>query len=135
MAVTMEVTRVLKLVHLLSEQCSYDREVQRRNWGKVTEVLERLDGVEEGLRGVEGLLNGSRLSTFASKEDDKGDVQGDVPWLVLRLAGGEFEDMVGLSLLVTMIFVLLAVCRLTVWVGQKCRRQRMTKGVAQVTST
>ena len=127
----MEVTRVLKLVHLVSEQCSYDREVQRRNWGKVNEVLERLDGVEEGLRGVEGLLNGSRLSTFASKEDDK----GDVPWLVLRLAGGEFEDMVGLSLLVTMIFVLLAVCRLTVWVGQKCRRQRMTKGVAQVTST
>ena len=135
MAVTMEVTRVLKLVHLVSEQCSYDREVQRRNWGKVNEVLERLDGVEEGLRGVEGLLNGSRLSTFASKEDDKGDVQGDVPWLVLRLAGGEFEDMVGLSLLVTMIFVLLAVCRLTVWVGQKCRRQKMTKGVAQVTST
>ena len=131
----MEVTRVLKLVHLLSEQCSYDREVQRHNWGKVNEVLERLDGVEEGLRGVEGLLNGSRLSTFASKEDDKGDVQGDVPWLVLRLAGGEFEDMVGLSLLVTIIFVLLAVCRLTVWVGQKCRRQKMTKGVAQVTST
>ena len=131
----MEVTRVLKLVHLLSEQCSYDREVQRHNWGKVTEVLERLDGVEEGLRGVEGLLNGSRLSTFASKEDDKGGVHGDVPWLVLRLAGSEFEDMVGLSLLVTMIFVLLAVCRLTVWVGQKCRRQRMTKGVAQVTST
>ena len=133
MAVTMEVTRVLKLVHLVSEQCSYDREVQRRNWGKVNEVLERLDGVEEGLRGVEGLLNGSRLSepTFASKGDDK----GDVPWLVLRLAGGEFEDMVGLSLLVTMIFVLLALCRLTVWVGQKCRRQKMTKGVAQVTST
>ena len=133
MAVTMEVTRVLKLVHLVSEQCSYDREVQRRNWGKVNEVMERLDGVEEGLRGVEGLLNGSRLSepTFASKGDDKG---GD-PWLVLRLAGGEFEDMVGLSLLVTMIFVLLALCRLTVWVGQKCRRQKMTKGVAQVTST
>ena len=131
MAATMETARVLKLVHLVSEQCSFDREAQRRNWGKVNEVMARLDGVEEGLREVEGLLNGSRLSAFASKEDDK----GDVPWLVLRLAGGEFEDMVGLSLLVTMILVLLAVCRLTVWVGQKCRRQRMTKGVAQVTST
>ena len=131
MAATMETARVLKLVHLVSEQCSFDREAQRRNWGKVNEVMERLDGVEEGLREVEGLLNGSRLSAFASKEDDK----GDVPWLVLRLAGSEFENMVGLSLLVTMILVLLAVCRLTVWVGQKCRRQRMTKGVAQVTST
>ena len=131
MAATMETARVLKLVHLVSEQCSFDREAQRRNWGKVNEVMERLDGVEEGLREVEGLLNGSRLSTFASKED----VQGDVPWLVLRLAGSEFENMVGLSLLVTMILVLLAVCQLTVWVGQKCRRQRMTKGVAQVTST
>ena len=131
MAATMETARVLKLVHLVSEQCSFDREAQRRNWGKVNEVMARLDGVEEGLREVEGLLNGSRLSAFASKEDDK----GDVPWLILRLAGSEFEDMVGLSLLVTMILVLLAVCRLTVWVGQKCRRQRMTKGVAQVTST
>ena len=131
MAATMETARVLKLVHLVSEQCSFDREAQRRNWGKVNEVMARLDGVEEGLREVEGLLNGSRLSAFASKEDDK----GDVPWLILRLAGGEFEDMVGLSLLVTMIFVLLAVCRLTIWVGQKCRRQKMTKGVAQVTST
>ena len=135
MAATMETARVLKLVHLVSEQCSFDREAQRRNWGKVNEVMARLDGVEEGLREVEGLLNGSRLSAFASKEDDKGDVHGDVPWLVLRLAGSEFENMVGLSLLVTMILVLLAVCQLTVWVGQKCRRQRMTKGVAQVTST
>lgn len=136
----MEAAKVLKMVHLLSERCLYDREVQRDGLKKMKEALERLKEVEGTFltqsRLLGGWLNGTQgwnwdeifpqPSAFAMGED--------TPWLVLQMNGDRFENLTGLSVVMAMALGACLVLWLMIWAGRFCQRRRM-RDLAQVTNS
>ena len=123
----MEAAKVLRMVHMLSEQCLFDQEVHKEGLksikGAVEEaVLSQTRLLEEWLNETERRIS-VQPSVFAMDEDKS--------WFSLRVFGEEFNDLIALSLIVGAALVVGLLPWVICWVGH-CRQRRRIKDIAQV---
>ena len=120
----MESDKVLKLVHLLSERCLYDQAVQQDGLEKMKEVLGRLGEIEGSFLKVEEWLNVTQSGLSEPSEPSH--------WLIFEMAGEKFEDLIGLSVVASMVLAAMVLVWLVIWVG-RVRQRRKMRNLAQVT--
>ena len=125
----MESEKILKLVHLLSERCLYDQAVKEDGLEKMEDIMAKLGEIEESFLKMEEWVNDtvtpSRLTAPCESPSESSH------WLIFELCGKKFEDLIGMSVIVSMIVGIMILGYLVVWVGRS-RQRRETRKLAQV---
>ena len=125
----MESEKILKLVHLLSERCLYDQAVKEDGLEKMGDIMAKLGEIEESFLKMEEWVNDtvtpSRLTAPCESPSESSH------WLIFELCGKKFDDLIGLSVIVSMIVGMMILGWLVVWVGRS-RQRRETRNLAQV---
>ena len=120
----MESDKILKLVHLLSERCLYDQAVQQDGLEKMKDIMVRLGEIEGSFLKVEEWLNVTQSGLSEPSESSH--------WLIFEMAGRKFEDLIGLSVIASMVLAVMVLGWLVVWLG-RMRQRREMRNLAQVT--
>ena len=120
----MESDKILKLVHLLSERCLYDQAVQQDGLEKMKDIMVRLGEIEGSFLKVEEWLNVTQSGLSEPSEPSH--------WLIFEMAGRKFEDLIGLSVIASMVLAVMVLGWLVVWLG-RMRQRREMRNLAQVT--
>ena len=120
----MESDKILKLVHLLSERCLYDQAVQQDGLEKMKDIMVRLGEIEGSFLKVEEWLNVTQSGLSEPSESSH--------WLIFKMAGRKFEDLIGLSVIASMVLAVMVLGWLVVWLG-RMRQRREMRNLAQVT--
>ena len=129
----MESEKILKLVHLLSERCLYDQAVKEDGLEKMEDIMAKLGEIEESFLKIEekveewanDTVTPSGLTAPCESPSESSH------WLIFELCGKKFEDLIGLSVIVSMIVGMMILGWLVVWVGRS-RQRRETRNLAQV---
>ena len=122
----MESEKILKLVHLLSERCLYDQAVKEDGLEKMEDIMAKLGEIEEKVEEwVNDTVTPSGLTAPCESPSESSH------WLIFELCGKKFEDLIGLSVIVSMIVGMMILGWLVVWVGRS-RQRRETRNLAQV---
>lgn len=124
----MESDKILKLVHLLSERCLYDQAVQQDGLEKMKDIMVRLGEIEESFLKVEEWLNVTQSGLSEPFESPSESSH----WLIFEMCGKKFEDLIGLSVIASMVLAVMILGWLVVWVGRSRQRREM-RNLAQVT--
>ena len=129
----MESEKILKLVHLLSERCLYDQAVKEDGLEKMEDIMAKLGEIEESFLKIE-----ERVEEWVNDTVTPSGLTGPCEspsesshWLIFELCGKKFEDLIGLSVIVSMIVGMMILGWLVVWVGRS-RQRRETRNLAQV---
>ena len=125
----MESDKILKLVHLLSERCLYDQAVKEDGLEKMEDIMVRLGEIEESFLKVEEWLNDTVTPSGLTEPCESPSESSH--WLIFEMCGKKFEDLIGLSVIVSMIVGMMILGWLAVWVGRS-RQRRETRNLAQV---
>ena len=124
----MESDKILKLVHLLSERCLYDQAVKQDGLEKMKDIMVRLGEIEESFLKVEERLNVTQSGLTEPCELPSESTH----WLIFNMGGKKYEDLIGLSVIASMVLGMLILGWLVVWVGRSRQRREM-RNLAQVT--
>ena len=129
----MESEKILKLVHLLSERCLYDQAVKEDGLEKMEDIMAKLGEIEESFLKIE-----ERVEEWVNDTVTPSGLTGPCEspsesshWLIFELCGKKFEDLIGMSVIVSMIVGMMILGWLVVWVGRS-RQRRETRNLAQV---
>ena len=129
----MESEKILKLVHLLSERCLYDQAVKEDGLEKMEDIMAKLGEIEESFLKIE-----ERVEEWVNDTVTPSGLTGPCEspsesshWLIFELCGKKFEDLIGMSVIVSMIVGMMILGYLVVWVGRS-RQRRETRKLAQV---
>ena len=129
----MESEKILKLVHLLSERCLYDQAVKEDGLEKMEDIMAKLGEIEESFLKIE-----ERVEEWVNDTVTPSGLTGPCEspsesshWLIFELCGKKFEDLIGMSVIVSMIVGIMILGYLVVWVGRS-RQRRETRKLAQV---
>ena len=129
----MESEKILKLVHLLSERCLYDQAVKEDGLEKMGNIMAKLGEIEESFLKIE-----ERVEEWVNDTVTPSGLTGPCEspsesshWLIFELCGKKFEDLIGMSVIVSMIVGMMILGWLVVWVGRS-RQRRETRNLAQV---
>lgn len=129
----MESEKILKLVHLLSERCLYDQAVKEDGLEKMEDIMAKLGEIEESFlkieEKVEEWVNDTVTPSGLTEPCESPSESSH--WLIFELCGKKFEDLIGLSVIVSMIVGMMILGWLVVWVGRS-RQRRETRNLAQV---
>lgn len=129
----MESEKILKLVHLLSERCLYDQAVKEDGLEKMEDIMAKLGEIEESFlkieERVEEWVNDTVTPSGLTEPCESPSESSH--WLIFELCGKKFEDLIGLSVIVSMIVGMMILGWLVVWVGRS-RQRRETRNLAQV---
>ena len=126
----MESDKILKLVHLLSERCLYDQAVQQDGLEKMKDIMVRLGEIEESFLKVEEWLNVTQSGLSEPFESPSESSH----WLIFEMCGKKFEDLIGLSVIASMVLAVMILGWLVVWVGRSRQRREM-RNLAPVSYT
>ena len=129
----MESEKILKLVHLLSERCLYDQAVKEDGLEKMEDIMAKLGEIEESFLKIEerveewvnDTVTPSGLTAPCESPSESSH------WLIFELCGKKFEDLIGMSVIVSMIVGMMILGWRVVWVGRS-RQRRETRNLAQV---
>ena len=129
----MESEKILKLVHLLSERCLYDQAVKEDGLEKMEDIMAKLGEIEESFLKIE-----EKVEEWVNDTVTPSGLTGPCEspsesshWLIFELCGKKFEDLIGMSVIVSMIVGIMILGYLVVWVGRS-RQRRETRNLAQV---
>ena len=129
----MESEKILKLVHLLSERCLYDQAVKEDGLEKMEDIMAKLGEIEESFlkieEKVEEWVNDTVTPSGLTEPCESPSESSH--WLIFEMCGKKFEDLIGLSVIVSMIVGMMILGWLVVWVGRS-RQRRETRNLAQV---
>ena len=128
----MESEKILKLVHLLSERCLYDQAVKEDGLEKMGDIMAKLGEIEESFLKIE-----EKVEEWVNDTVTPSGLTGPCEspsesshWLIFELCGKKFEDLIGMSVIVSMIVGIMILGYLVVWVGRS-RQRRETRKLAQ----
>ena len=129
----MESEKILKLVHLLSERCLYDQAVKEDGLEKMEDIMAKLGEIEESFLKIE-----EKVEEWVNDTVTPSGLTGPCEspsesshWLIFEMCGKKFEDLIGMSVIVSMIVGMMILGYLVVWVGRS-RQRRETRKLAQV---
>ena len=125
----MESEKILKLVHLLSERCLYDQAVKEDGLEKMGDIMAKLGEIEESFLKMEEWVNDTVTPSGLTGPCESPSESSH--WLIFELCGKKFEDLIGMSVIVSMIVGIMILGYLVVWVGRS-RQRRETRKLAQV---
>ena len=96
---------------------------------KMKDIMVRLGEIEESFLKVEEWVNDTVTPSGLTGPCESPSESSH--WLIFELCGKKFEDLIGMSVIVSMIVGMMILGWLAVWVGRS-RQRRETRNLAQV---